>query len=216
VTHSPLSDAQLAALGRVLHAGATEASTALSGWIGRPTAVIADAVTQLSLQDSTSALGEGDEPICFCVVELSGVLAGCMILAFDDPSGLALADLLLGQARGTATEWGEMETSAALETTNIVCCAYLNALSRAFPHGADSGAGDPEMVPTPPTFSRDYASSLLEFALIGQAVESDQVLLTRTKFQIDGEPVDWQLLLVPDAASMANLRALFPTEADTP
>ena len=94
--------------------------------------------------------------------------------------------------------------------------AYLNALSRAFPHGAASDAGDPEMVPTPPTFSRDYATSLLEFALIGQAVESDQVLLTRTKFQIDGEPVDWQLLLVPDAASMANLRALFPTEADTP
>ena len=214
MTPTPLSDAQLAALSRVLHAGASEASRALSGWIGRSTEVIADAVTQLSLHDSTSALGDGEEAICFCVVELTGILAGCMMLAFDDQSGLALADLLLEQPRGTATEWGEMETSAALETTNIVCCAYLNALSRAFPHGSASQASDPEMVPTPPTFSRDYATSLLEFALMGQAVESDQVLLTKTQFRIDGEPVDWQLLLVPDAESMNNLRALFPMEPD--
>lgn len=212
MTAPPLTHEQLAALGRVLHAGATEASGALSRWIGRPTEVISDAAQQFSLHDATSALGEGDEPICFCIVELSGVLAGCMILAFDDESGLALADQLLGQARGTATQWGELETSAALETTNIVCCAYLNALSRVFPHGAEPNAGDPEMVPTPPTFSRDYATSLLEFALMGQAMASDQVLLARTQFHIDGEPVDWKLLLVPDAESMVTLRSLFSKE----
>lgn len=213
MTASPLAEAQLLALGRVLHAGASEASAALSGWIGRPTEVTSDAVEQFSLEAATSVLGDDEEPICFCVVELSGVLGGCMILAFDDESGLALADLLLDQPRGTATEWGEMETSAALETTNIVCCAYLNALSRVFPHGPAPDAGDPEMVPTPPQFSRDYATSLLEFALMGQAMESDRVLLARTQFKIGGEPVDWKLLLVPDAESMGTLRTLFSKES---
>lgn len=216
MSDSSLDAAQLEALGKVLHAGATEASAALSGWIGRPTEVSSDAVEQFSLQDATSVLGDGDEPICFCVVELAGVLSGCMILAFDDRSGLALADLLLDQPRGTATRWDEMETSAALETTNIVCCAYLNALSRSFPRGTSSSAGDPEMVPTPPQFSRDYATSLMEFALMGQVVVSDRVLLARTQFRIDGEPVDWKLLLVPDAESMVTLRTLFVQESGRP
>lgn len=207
----PLADAQLLALEAVLRAGAAEASHALSQWIGKPTEITSDAVQQLSLHDSTSVLGEGDEPICFCMVELAGVLGGCMILAFDDASGLVLADLLLDQPRGTATDWGDMETSAALETTNIVCCAYLNAISRAFPHRA---ASDPEMVPSPPQFSRDYASSLVEFALMGQAAASDHVLLAQTQFQIDGEPVDWKLLLVPDAESMTTLRDVFSSETD--
>jgi chemotaxis protein CheC len=214
VNDLPLAEPQLLALGRALHAGAAEASAALSTWIGKPTEVTSDAVQQLSLPEATSVLGEGDEPICFCVVELAGILGGCMILAFDDASGLSLADLLLDQPRGSASAWGEMETSAALETTNIVCCAYLNALSRAFPHGTAGGASDPEMVPTPPQFSRDYATSLLEFALMGQAAASDQILLAQTHFQIDGEPVDWKLLLVPDAESMITLRAAFSKASD--
>jgi chemotaxis protein CheC len=208
VNESLLGDTQLDALAGVLHAGATEASTALSGWLGRPTQVTSDTVKELSLPEATTALGESDEPICFCVVELSGILGGCMILAFDDASGLALADVLMGQARGTSTAWGDMETSAALETTNIVCCAYLNALSRAFGAGTVGAVNDPELVPTPPSFSRDYATSLLEFALMGQMVVSDHVLLARTQFQIDGEPVNWKLLLVPDAESMVTLRTV--------
>lgn len=209
-----LADEQLRAFGRVLHAGAAEASQALTGWTGRQTQITLDAVEQLSLHDATGVLGDDDAPMCFCVVELAGVVTGCMVLAFDDESGLALADLLMDQSRGTASEWGEMETSAALETTNIVCCAYLNALSRTFPHVPADNEADPAMVPTPPRFSRDFASSLLEFALMGQIVASDQVLLARTQFHIDGEPVDWKLLFVPDAASMALLRDVFVPEQD--
>ena len=50
---------------------------------------------------------------------------------------------------------------------------------------------------------RDFA--LLEFALMGQIVETDHVLFARTHFRIDGSPVDWTLLFVPDTASMAKL-----------
>ena len=52
--------------------------------------------------------------------------------ASNDASGLALADLLLGRKVGTSTGWTEYERSAALETANIVGCAYLNALFRSF------------------------------------------------------------------------------------
>ena len=43
---------------------------------------------------------------------------------------------------------------------------------------------------------------------MGQIVATDQVLLARTQFHIDEAPVEWILLLVPDADSMAGLREL--------
>jgi chemotaxis protein CheC len=202
---SLLTDEQLEAFRLALHHGATEASQALHRWIMKPTEIRFDAVEQLPLREAAGVLGGGGEPICFCVVDITGALTGQLILAFDDKTGLSLADTLLDHAPGTATEWGELETSAALETTNILCCAYLNAVARVLPSGPD----DPEeLIPTPPRFSRDFAESLLEFALMGQIVASDHVLLARTQFRIDDAPVSWTLLFVPDPASMAKLRAV--------
>ncbi len=199
---------QLAALQSSFHLGAEEASTALAKWIGKPSVVEIDSLEQLPLEEATSLLSDGDGPLCFCTVELQGLLTGEMILVFDDASGLALADLLLQQPQGTATEWNELAVSAALETTNILCCTYLSSLSRSFSKtdGAD------ELLPSPPKFQRDFAESLLEFALMGQAVASDQVLLARTTFEIDANPVNWTLLFVPDADSMSRIPALIASQ----
>lgn len=200
-----LTGPQLEAFRTALHGGAAEASLALSRWIHKTATISFDAVEQLPLHEATSVLGVRDEPICFCAAEVTGRLAGEFILAFDTASGLALTDMLLGQPRGTATAWGEMEMSAALETANILCCAYLNSLSRAF--GTDH-EGASELIPSPPRFSQDFAESLIQFALMGQIVATDHALLARTQFHIDGTPVDWTMLLVPDLESMAALREL--------
>ena len=45
---------------------------------------------------------------------------------------------MLQRALGTAREWGELEQSAAMETANIVGCAFLNSLAAHLP---GSGAG---------------------------------------------------------------------------
>jgi hypothetical protein len=41
---------------------------------------------------------------------------------------------------------------------------------------------------------------------MAQVVATDHVLVAQTEFQIDGDPVDWTLLFVPDAESMMTLR----------
>jgi chemotaxis protein CheC len=198
---------QLEIIQTVLHQVADEASDALGRWIDRPARIAFDAFEQLAIDEATSVLGASDEPICCCAAEVTGRLSGHLVLAFDDASGLALADMLLDQPRGTATGWGDLETSAALETTNIVCCAYLNALVRALP----AAPGEPEaLLPSPPRFARDFAESLLQFALMDQIVMSDHALLARTEFHIDETPVDWTLLFVPDAGSMDKLNVDAP------
>ena len=42
-----------------------------------------------------------------------------------------------------------------------------------------------DLIPTPPTFFHEFAGSLLEFALMEQALELDQVLLIRSEFKAD-------------------------------
>ncbi len=43
---------------------------------------------------------------------------------------------------------------------------------------------------------------------MGQAIAFDQVILAQTRFEIDGDPVNWTLLFVPDAESMSRLPEL--------
>jgi chemotaxis protein CheC len=156
---------------------------ALSRWLGRPSRISVEQVEQVPLSAATEVLGNQEDAVCACVMTLNGRVTGELMLAFDDVSGLALADLLLGNRTGTATQWGELEQSAALETANIIGCAYLNSLARCFPE--TDGASD-ELVPSPPKFVRDFAESLMEFALMNQAMTSDVVFLTRTEFRVDG------------------------------
>ena len=197
-----LDSRQLETFGRFLHESADDTSHALSRWIGRPSNVRFDSVEQFALDEATGVLGSGEEPICFCVADMHGRLSGHIILAFSDASGFALADLLLDQPPGTAREWGELEISAALETTNVLGCTYLNTLLRQLP--ATDGSPD-ELLPSPPRFGRDFAESLIQFALMDQVVSDATVVLARVRFEVDGEPVDWTLLLVPDASSMVAL-----------
>ena len=201
-TSHVLDERQLETFGKSLHESADDTSRALSGWIGRPSKVNFDSVEQLPLDEATGVLRSGEEPICFCVSDMHGRLTGHVILAFSDTSGFALADLLLDQPPGTTSEWGELETSAALETANILGCAYLNTLLRALPEV--DGSPD-ELLPSPPRFGRDFAESLIQFALMDQVGADPTVVLAHVKFEIDGEPVDWTLLFVPDAASMEAL-----------
>jgi chemotaxis protein CheC len=202
-----LTDRQLADLTAVFCRGSDDASLALSRWLGRPARIAVEQVEQVPLSEATAVLGEGEGPVCFCAMELKGRLTGELILAFDDASGLALADLLLDRPVGTASRWGEVEQSAGLETANIIGCAYLNALARSF-HSGDGA--EVELLPSPPRFMRDFPASLMEFALMNQAIVSEVAFLTRTEFHIEAAPVDCNLLLVPDAESLNALRELLP------
>ena len=202
-----LSDQQLTGLTIVLRHGEDEASAALSKWLGKPARISVEQVEQLPLAVATAVLGSPEAPICSCAMAMRGRITGQLILVFDDASGLALADLLLGNPVGASSVWGELEQSAALETTNIIGCAYLNALVH-FIRARDGAAS--ELVPSPPRFVRDFAESLMEFALMNQAMASDFVFLTRTEFSIEGAPVNWNLLFVPDAESLATLQEMLP------
>lgn len=197
------TEAQRRILESIFQRGAEGATQALSQWLGRPVRLVVSAVEEVALEDASELLGPGDALVAACTMELSGALPGQLLLVFEDRAGLALADLLLRQPAGTATAWGELEQSAALETMNIVGCAYVNALAANLP--ALGGAG---IVPSPPHFRHEFAASLLEFALMDQAIESDRLLSIKARFTSDKTTLDWSLLFVPGARSLQALAAI--------
>jgi chemotaxis protein CheC len=138
-------------------------------------------------------------------MQMQGTLEGQMLLAFDDASGLAMADLLLGRAAGTSEEWGELEISAALETMNIAGSAYLNGIARDL---SEHGGRRVSLIPTPPTFLRDFAESLLEAAFVEQAAAGRYIVFAKARFELQGNPLKWTFLLVPDPSSLTRLNEI--------
>ena len=183
----------------IFERGAEDASAALAKWLGRPATLRTSDVAEVDLAEIAGLLGPPDALVAACSMELQGRITGQLLLVFEDRSGLALADLLLRQPAGTAREWGELEQSAATETANIVGCAYLNSLAALLPGDPDSAA---TILPSPPSFRHEFAGSLLEFALMEQAITLDRLLLIRTSFEAETSTLDWSLLLVPSPESL--------------
>jgi chemotaxis protein CheC len=193
--------------------GAEEASAALSKWLGVPATLRTTDVDEVDLADASELLGPADGLVVACSMELVGRISGQLLLVFEDRSGLALADLLLRQHAGTARTWGDLEQSAANETANIVGCAYLNSLAARLPRSDEEPAdADATILPSPPSFRHEFAGSLLEFALMGQALRFDRLLLVKTRFEAEERDLDWWLLLVPSGESLEWLASALSVE----
>ena len=193
--------------------GAEEASAALSKWLGVPATLRTTDVDEVDLADASELLGPADGLVAACSMELVGRISGQLLLVFEDRSGLALADLLLRQPAGTARTWGELERSAANETANIVGCAYLNSLASQLPRSDEEPAdADATILPSPPSFRHEFAGSLLEFALMEQALKFDRLLLVKTRFEAEERDLDWWLLLVPSGESLEWLASALSVE----
>lgn len=202
-----LDTVQRRLLTTIFERAAEHASQALSLWLARHVHIQVCEIDEVELAESSEILGPGDALVAACSMELAGRLSGEILLVFGDESGLALADLLLQRPLGTSTSWGELEQSAACETANIVGCALLNSLAAHLPALSAGTAAQP-LVPSPPAFRHEFAGSLLEFALMNQAVCSDRVMLARSRFTADGQALNWSLLYIPGAETMDELGAL--------
>jgi chemotaxis protein CheC len=205
-----LSETQRRLLRMIFERGAESASQALSKWLGEDVRLSVVEVEQVELTAAAEVLGPPEGLVAACGMGLRGALGGQILLAFEDKAGLGLVDALLSQPVGTSTGWGEIEVSAMQETTNIVGCAYLNALASHLPETffKDREEGE-ELIPTPPTFLCEFAGSLVEFAIMDQALELDRVLLIQTEFATSRSDLSLNgaLLFIPDRTTLASLAA---------
>jgi len=182
------SHANLEVLHQLFTSATHDASAAMCRWTNGLITLALDEVREIPLDRVCEELDFGDELLTMVVLTLDGDVGGQIILTFDDENGRKLAASLLGRKVETSEEWSELEQSALTETGNILGCAYVNALTRLI---------EVELIPSPPYFIQDYGASVLEQALMTQAMTSDSILICRTAFQREGEALNWHVFFVP-------------------
>jgi len=176
------------------------ASSAMCRWTGTRIHLSLDEVREVPLENVSAEMEIGDDLLTMVVVRSTGELGAEIILMFDETSSRKLAACLLGRVPDDCAEWDELETSALTETGNILACAYLNVMAQLI--GSD-------LLPSPPLLMRDYGASVIQQALMAQAMECDRVLICRTTFQQDGEQLDWRVLFIPTEVTRRHLENAF-------
>jgi len=174
-----------------------KASSAMCAWTNGEVSLALDEVREVAVEEVAETLDLTDELSTMVMLAVGGDMGGQLILTFDRDNACRLIGSLLNRDVELDQEWGELETSALQETGNILGSAYLNAIT------ALTGR---RFWPTPPMVIEDYAMSVVEQAVMTQALIEDRVLLCRTRFTRLGERVEWNLIFVPSPELLLLLR----------
>lgn len=201
----PVENPDLLLLHELFASATHDASAAMCRWTDGLITLSLDEVRSIPLEDVCAELNLGDDLLTMVVLSLEGEVGGEMILTFDEENGRQLAASLLGRPVGHDPEWNDLEKSALTETGNILGCAYMNALTRLI---------DRQLVPSAPYFIRDYGASVLQQALMAQALTCDNVLICRTGFHREGEDLNWRVLFVPTEGMRKAMEAALHYSAE--
>lgn len=176
---------------------AYNASRALSKWFRKGVRLTSDGFESLPLDEIVTAACQPEDPVVAAHMPLDGDIDGDVLLVFRESTAFKIIDMMMGAAEGTTTQIGEMEASCIQETGNIVATAFTNSLASWL---------NSETIPAAPTVVHDMACAVIEPLLINQATVGDSALVSRTEFEMDGQQLDWFLLLLPSAKSMERMQ----------
>ena len=190
-----LKDLQLDALKEVENIGAGHAATALSQMTNKRIMISVPRISVTRLEDVAELLGDPREVVAAILLHMLGDLTGRTLLVFPEPSARRVCDLLLGRPAGKTVAFGELEQSSLKEAGNILCGAYMNALS--------SFMGM-MLLPSVPSLVIDSAAAVLTSTYLNFGSDRDYVFCVETQFSFvaEGETLQGHFLLVPDFASL--------------
>jgi chemotaxis protein CheC len=190
-----LQAVQLDALREVENIGAGHAATALSQMTNRRIMISVPKVSVTRLEDVGDLFGEPSPVVAAILLHMLGDLTGRTLLVFPEPAARRLCDLLLRREPGTTTGFGDLEQSSLKEAGNILCGAFMTALS--------SFMGM-MLLPSVPVLLVDVATAVITSAYLDFGSERDYVLCVETAFQFGSEEggLRGHFLLVPDLASL--------------
>src|SRR5918997_3028593 len=156
------NDVQLDALRELANIGSGNASTALSGMLGRPVDISVPVASALPLAEAVEAIGPAENEVTGVMLRILGQLTGSVVLLVAPEDADTLCSMLGVEAD---SEWG---LSALGEIGNILGASYINALATM------TGF---EMEPSPPATLTDMLDAIVATALAEHADGSDVALV---------------------------------------
>jgi chemotaxis protein CheC len=175
--------------------GAGHAATALSQLTNRRIMISVPQVRRVEYAHVPEMLSGFGDHVAVVMMRMLGDLTGRSLLVFAEHDAVRLCDLILRREPGPARALGEMEQSGLKEVGNIVCSAYLTALSNFM---------GMMLLPSVPSLTMGSTAIAVASAVDPQEAGSDMVFCVDTAFRADGEstPLTGAFLLMPDQASV--------------
>jgi chemotaxis protein CheC len=195
----PLDHASLDALREISNVGAGHAATALAQMTGRTIQLNVPEVRSLPLSDVAEALGGEETPIAALHMRVYGDARGNVLLVFPSESLGRLLGSLTGGAtteRALSSRLTDLERSALLEIGNILCSAYLNAVSRLL---------GLTLIPTVPGLALDMAGAVVDYLLVEIGERSDEALVLETAFLTGPGDLGGRFYLLPHPDTLGAL-----------
>jgi len=129
------------------------------------------------------------------MMRVMGDFTGTTVVAADAGVAHSLCGMLLSRSAATGAEFDPMEQSTLKETGNILCSAYLNALSDFL---------GLMLLPSVPDLVVDIAATALSPSILRVESSNNPAFCVETAFRIEGSEraQTAQFLLLPDPAAL--------------
>ncbi|QNO16440.1 chemotaxis protein CheC [Alkalicella caledoniensis] len=198
-----LKPIQLDLLKELGNIGAGNAATALSSIVSDQIGLNVPEVSLVSFQEAMDFVGGEDMVVASIYFRVDGSLPGNMLLMLPLTSVKFILDFLLKEEDINFSKLDPYQTSALTEIGNILCGAYLTALSN---------FTQQNMYPSVPALSIDMAEAALSLPLIQMGEIGDKALLIKTTFTHGGKDVSGNFFFIPEIEAFEKLMSYFGVE----
>jgi chemotaxis protein CheC len=185
-------------LAQALISAVTYAGEQLSGLVECSIRLQGTNVERLRLED-LPGLREGEERLVTAVyLQFDGPFEGHVVLSFSPEAAVQLSEKLLMEPVPCDEPLSVMAESALGEVGNIVTASFLTAIANAV---------DYTVHPSPPVVIQDMIGALLSNVVLELALDSTRALLVHTIFEVGGETLQGELILLPTDRSCDTLES---------
>lgn len=190
-----LDNIQLDALREVSNIGSGHAATALSELTGQKVSINIPVISIEPLSSVFQRCSGPGQNILGVGIDLSGDIVGRTLLFFGQGDATHFCDCLMRRPVGSGGELSELDRSGLREVSNILTCAYMNALGEMLGF---------MVVPTTPSLIIGSSQEMLA-GLGGGAEELAVIIENEFRFQGNNDTLKGYFLLLPDDSSLQTM-----------
>lgn len=195
-SYSDLNESAQDVLCELGNIGTGNAVTALAGMIGSEIEMKIPSIRILGYNETPELLGGIEDIQVGILLDIKGDLNGMFMFLLNEQFTKTVLKALLGTEVGDITRLDEMGRSAICEIGNIMCCAYINALSKMM---------NIKVHVSVPDMCGDMVGAILSVPMIHFANLSDELLFIENQFNIGNADVVSHILFLPELESLEKM-----------
>lgn len=193
--YSDLNENALDALREIGNIGTGHATTALSAMTGKDIEIDIPLIRIISYKDAPSLLGGAEEFKVGILLRVNG-LSGIFMFLLNEEFTKQMLETLLGTKVDDVRNLDELSSSAICETGNIMCCSYINAISK---------LTETEMTVSVPSICGDMVGALLSVPMILYGYQCDELMFIENRFQFDQKSFVSHILFLPELDALEHM-----------